>query len=109
MKFMKKARTSLIEKKRIGLKQSQHLSQNLTNTNKCESNEKECFSEHGQYKKQQGQKAKEKVTEEPTVPSRETVLETPDQSIDGVERKTTESTPMKNKRRKQKSSHQQAM
>ena len=39
-------------------------------------------------------KAKEKAVEEPTVPARETDLETPDQSIDGVERKTTESTPM---------------
>ena len=42
------------------------------------------------------QKAKEKVTEEPTVPARETDLETPDQSIGGTERKTTESTPMPN-------------
>ena len=42
------------------------------------------------------QKAKEKATEEPTVPARETDLETPDQSFDGAERKTTESTPMPN-------------
>ena len=42
------------------------------------------------------QKAKEKMTEEPTVPARETDLETPDQSIDGAERNTTESTPMPN-------------
>ena len=42
------------------------------------------------------QKAKEKVTEEPTVPARETDLETPDQSIDAAERKTTESTPRPN-------------
>ena len=42
------------------------------------------------------QKAKEKVTEEPTVPARETDLETPDQSIDGAGRNTTESTPMPN-------------
>ena len=34
--------------------------------------------------------------EGPTVPARETDLETPDQSIDGVERKTMESTPMPN-------------
>ena len=40
------------------------------------------------------QKAKEKVTEERTVSARETDLETPDQSIDGAERKTTESTSM---------------
>ena len=42
------------------------------------------------------QKAKVKVTEEPTVSARETDLETPDQSKDGAERKTTESTPMPN-------------
>ena len=41
-------------------------------------------------------KAKEKAVEEPTVPARETDLETKDQSIDGVERKTTDSTPMPN-------------
>ena len=41
-------------------------------------------------------KAKEKVLEEPTIPVKESDLETPDQSIDGAERKTTESTPMPN-------------
>ena len=41
-------------------------------------------------------KAKEKAVEEPTVPARETDLETPDQSIDWVGRKTTESAPMPN-------------
>ena len=39
-------------------------------------------------------KATQKAMEEPTVPAREIDLETPDQSFDGVERKTTESTPM---------------
>ena len=42
------------------------------------------------------QKAKEKTLEEKTVPAKETDLETPDQSIDAIERKTTESTPMPN-------------
>ena len=40
------------------------------------------------------QKAKEKTMEEPSVPAKVTELETPDQSIDEIERKTTESTPM---------------
>ena len=41
-------------------------------------------------------KAEEKAMEEPTVPAREINLETPDQSTDGLERKTTESSPMPN-------------
>ena len=41
-------------------------------------------------------KAKEKPVEEPTVTAEKIDLETPDQSIDGVERKWTESTPMPN-------------
>ena len=40
------------------------------------------------------QKVKEKAMEEPTAPARETDLETPDQSIDRTEKKTTESIPM---------------
>ena len=47
-------------------------------------------------------KAKEKAMEELTVPAREIDLETLDQSIDGVERKTTESTPMPNAEEKEK-------
>ena len=42
------------------------------------------------------QKAKEKVSEEPTIPVKESDLETSDQSIDGAERKMTVSTPMPN-------------
>ena len=41
-------------------------------------------------------KAKEKPMEEPTVTAEKIDLETPDQSIEGVERKWTESTPMPN-------------
>ena len=37
-----------------------------------------------------------KVTQEPTIQDRYTDLETPDQSIDGAERKMTESTSMPN-------------
>ena len=39
-------------------------------------------------------KMKESAVEGPTVPAAEIDLETPDQSVDEVERKTTESTPM---------------
>ena len=47
-------------------------------------------------------KAKEKADNEPTLPARETDLETPDQSIDGVERKTMESSPMPNAEEQEK-------
>ena len=40
------------------------------------------------------QKAKEKTMEEQSIPAKETELEAPDQSIDGIERRETESTPM---------------
>ena len=42
------------------------------------------------------QKTKEKLPEEPKVLVKEIDLETPYHSIDGAERKTTESTPMPN-------------
>ena len=47
-------------------------------------------------------KAKEKAMEEPTVPARETYFETPDQSVDGMERKTTEPTPIPNAEEQEK-------
>ena len=47
-------------------------------------------------------KAEQKTMEEPTIPARETNLETPDQSIDGLERKTTESSPMPNAEQEKK-------
>ena len=42
------------------------------------------------------QKAKKKTLEEQSVPAKEIDQETSDQSINGIERKTTESTPMPN-------------
>ena len=48
------------------------------------------------------QKANEKVSEKPTIPAKESDLETPDQSIDGALRKTTESTPMPNVKEQEK-------
>ena len=42
------------------------------------------------------QKTKEKTMEEQSMPAKETELETPDQKIDGMERRETESTPMPN-------------
>ena len=42
------------------------------------------------------------MTQEPTIPDRYTDLETPDQSIDGAERKMTESTSMPNVKEQEK-------
>ena len=47
-------------------------------------------------------KTKEKLPEEPNIPVKEVDLETPDHSIDGAERKTTESTHAKRRRTKKK-------
>ena len=47
-------------------------------------------------------KAKKKTMEEKSIPARETALETPDQSIDGIERRETESTPMPNTEKQEK-------
>ena len=93
---MKRNRLSITKRKATGPKQNQTSSQRkatLSNPKLMKKNisvimvETRCVKEH---------KAKEKSVEEPIVPARETNLETPDQSIDGVERKMTESTPMPN-------------
>ena len=47
-------------------------------------------------------KMKESAVEGPTVPAIEIELETPDQSVDEVEKKTTESTPMPNAEEQEK-------
>ena len=47
-------------------------------------------------------KTKESAVEGPTVPAIEIDLETPYQSVDEVERKTTESTPMPNAEEQEK-------
>ena len=49
-------------------------------------------------------KTKESTVEGPTVPAIEIDLETTDQSVDEVERKTTESTPMTNAEEQEKKS-----
>ena len=48
------------------------------------------------------QKAKEKTREEQIIPAKKTELETPDQSIYGIERRETESTPMPNTEEQEK-------
>ena len=93
---MKKTKVSLMERKRVGLKQNQFSTQrNLTPTNPRVMRKKMSVNMvHTRSTKEQ--KTKEKLPEEPDVPVKETDLETSDHSIDGAEQKTTESTPMPN-------------
>ena len=90
----KKTRASLTERNGIGLKQNQTSSQRkLTPTNPRVMRKNISVN---MVKKQQGTEGQGKGSEEPTIPVKESDLETPYQSIDGAERKMTESTPMPN-------------
>ena len=93
---MKKTRISLMERRRIGLKQNQNSSQRKLTPTNPKVMRKNTSLNMVNTRSNKEEKAKEKVTEEPTIPVRETDLETPDQSIDRAERKTTEPTPMPN-------------
>ena len=84
IKIMKRNRVSINERKATGPKQNQTSLQRkatLTNSKVIKNNisvnmvNTRSVNEH---------KAKKKAVEEPTVPDRETDLETPDQSIDWV-------------------------
>ena len=106
---MKKTRTSLTEREGIGLRQNQTSSQRKLTPTNPKLMTKNISVNMVKTRSNKEQKAKKKVTEEPTIPAKENDLETPDQSIDGAERKTTESTPMPNveeKEKKLKKSHQ---
>ena len=105
---MKKTRTSLTKRKGLGLKQNQTSSQRKPTSTNLRVMSKNISVNMVNTRGNKEQKATEKVTEEPTLPARETDLETPDQSIDGAERKTTESTPMPNVEEQEKKtiSHQ---
>ena len=93
---MKRNRVSITETTVAGIKQNQTSSQRkatLPNPKKMRKN----ISVNMVYTKGvKEHKVKEKAMEEPTVSVREIDLETPDQSTDGLERKTTKPTPMPN-------------
>ena len=93
---MKKTRVSLTERKGTGPKQSHtSMQKKPTPTNPREMRKK--FSViMVSTRRDKEQKAKEKTLEEQSVPAKDIYLETPDQSINGIERKTMESTPMPN-------------
>ena len=105
---MKRNRVSITERKGTGLEQNQTSSQQKLTPSKTKVMRKNISVIMVNTRSIKEHKAKEKAMEEPTVPARETDLETPDQSVDGVKRKTTESTPMPNaeeQERKTWSSH----
>ena len=92
---MKRNRVSITERRATGVKQNQTSSQRKASLSKSKVMRKNISVNMVKTRSVKEQhKAKEKTMEEPTVPAREIDLETPDQSIDGVEGKTTESTPM---------------
>ena len=93
---MKKTRVSLIERKGTGLKQSHTSMQRKPTPTNPRIRRKNISVNMIGTRSNKEQKPKEKTLEEQSVPVKETNLETPDQSIDGIERKTTESTPMPN-------------
>ena len=99
---MKQNRVLITEKRVTGLKQNHTSSQRKTTLSNPKVLRKNISRNMVNTRSGKEHKAKEKAIAEPTVPAREIDLETPDQSIDGVERKTTESTPMPNAEEKEK-------
>ena len=91
---MKRNRVSITERRATGLKQNQTSSQRKATVLNPKVMRRKISVNMVNTRSVKEHKAKEKAMEEPTVPAREIDLETPDQSIDGVKRKTTESTPM---------------
>ena len=93
---MKKTRVSLTERKVIGLKQNQSSTQRKLTPTNPRVMRKMISVNMVNTRSTKEQKTKEKLPEEPKLLVNEIDLETPDHSIDGAERKTTESTPMPN-------------
>ena len=89
---MKKTRVSLTERKGTGLKPSHASMQRKPTPTNPRIRRKNISVNMVGTKSNKEQKAKEKMLKEQSVPEKETNLETPDQSIDEIERKTTEST-----------------
>ena len=94
IKIIKKTGASLTERKGIGFKQNQISTQRKLTPTKSRVMRKNIPVNMVNTRSNKEQKAKEKVSEETTIPVKQSDLETPNRSIDGAERKTTESTPM---------------
>ena len=99
---MKRNRVSITERKATGPKQNQTSSQRKATLSNPKVMKKNSSVNMVNTRNVKEHKATQKSEEEPTVPARETDLETPDQSIDGVEKKTTKSAPMPNAESQQK-------
>ena len=99
---MKRNRVSITERRGTGLKQTQTSSQWTQTQSNPKMRKKNISVNMVNTRSMKEHKAKEKAREGPTIPARETDLETPDQKTDGVERKTTESTPMPNAEEQEK-------
>ena len=102
IRIMKRNRVSILERRATGLKQNQTSSQRKATLSNPKVMRKNITVTMVNTRSVNEHKANEKAMEEPTVPARETDLETPHQSIDGVERKTTKSTQMPNAEEQEK-------
>ena len=99
---MEKTRVSLTERKGTRHKQSHTSRQKKPTPTNPRIMRKNISVNMVSTRSVKEQKAKKKTLEEQSVPAKETDLETPDQSINGIERKTTESTPMPNTEEQEK-------
>ena len=99
---MKRNRVLTTERRATGLKQNQTSSQRKATLSNPKVMRKNISVNMVNSRSVKEHKAKEKAMEKPSVPAREIDLETPDQSIHGVQRKTTESTPMPNAEEQEK-------
>ena len=93
---MKRNRVSITEKRVAGIKKNQTSSQRKATLPNPKKMRKNISVNMVNTKGVKEHKVKEKAMEEATVSVREIDLETPDQSTDGLERKTTKPTPMPN-------------
>ena len=99
---MKRNRVSITERNRTGLKQNQTSNQNKPTAINPRTMRKNIPVNMVSTRSNKEQKAKEKTMEEQSIPAKETKLETPDHSIDGMEGRTTESTPKPNTEEQEK-------
>ena len=102
---MKKNRVSLTERKGTDPKQSHTSMQKKPKQTNPRIMRKILSVNMVRARSVKEQKAKEKTLEEQSVPAKKTDLETPDQSTEAIERKTTESTPMPNTVKTRKEHH----
>ena len=95
---MKRNRVSITERKGTGFRQNQTATQKKPTPISLRVMRKKILVNMVSTRSNKEQKAKEKTIEEQSIPVKEADLETPDQnqSIDGFERRETESTPMPN-------------